>query len=64
MQWEDIQQFVRKAADMAAGALVIAGGLDPSHVSTISGIIMGVASIVWWFVWNRWFKKPAVLTAQ
>lgn len=60
MQWEDIQQFVRKAADWAAGALVLAGGFDPSHASTISGILVGVASLVWWFAWNRFFKKPAV----
>lgn len=60
MQWEDIQQLVRKVADFAAGALVTAGGFEVAQGETISGIIMGVASLVWWFVWNKWLKKPAV----
>jgi hypothetical protein len=59
MEWEDIQQFVRKGADWAAGALVVAGGFDPSQAPTISGIIVGIASLAWWWAWNKWLKKPA-----
>lgn len=58
MKWDDVQQLVRKVADWASGALVTAGGFEAAHGETITGIIMGVASLVWWFVWNKWLKKP------
>jgi hypothetical protein len=59
VKWEDVQQFIRKAADWAAGALVAWGGFDVAQGETISGILMGLASLIWWLIWNKWLKKPA-----
>ena len=59
MKWEDIQQFARIICFMVAGWLGNAGGLDPSNVETVGGALLALASVAWWFVWNRFFKKPA-----
>ena len=59
MKWEDIQQFVRILCFMASGALVNAGQLDAANGETLGGALLGVASVAWWFIWNRFFKKPA-----
>lgn len=53
MKWEDIQQVVRILAFMVAGFLGERGGLDPANVETLGGALLAIASVVWWWFWNR-----------
>lgn len=53
MNWNDIQQIVRIAAYGVAGWLANAGGLDPSNTETLAGGIIALASVGWWWFWNR-----------
>ena len=53
MSWDNIQQLVRILAYGAAGWLVNAGHLDPSNGETLGGALLGLASVAWWWFWNR-----------
>ena len=57
MTWDDIQQIIRIVAYAISGFLVSAGQLDPAHGETLGGALLGLASVGWWWFWNR--KKPA-----
>ena len=53
MKWDDIQQVVRILAFMVAGFLGERGGLDPANIETLGGAFLALASVAWWFFWNR-----------
>lgn len=57
--WDDIQQIVRIVAYMISGWLVSLGHLDIANGETLGGAILAVASVAWWWFWNR-RGKPAV----
>jgi hypothetical protein len=51
--WDDIQQLVRIVAYMASGWLVSIGQLDVANGETLGGALLALASVVWWWFWNR-----------
>jgi hypothetical protein len=53
MNWNDIQQIVRIVAFAVAGWLGNAGGLDPANTETLAGAFIALASVGWWWFWNR-----------
>jgi hypothetical protein len=57
MDWESGQQLIRKMGDAVAGMLVAYGAVAADAYTVVAGAIVGVASLGWWYIWNR--KRPA-----
>ena len=58
MTWDDGQQLIRKLSDALAGVLVTYGAITADMTVLVAGAIAGVASLVWWYIWNR-TRPPA-----
>jgi hypothetical protein len=58
MTWDTVQQFVRICLGWLAAFLVARGKLDPANAETLTGALLGVAQVGWWYFWNT-FKRPA-----
>lgn len=53
MTWDSIQQFVRICLGWVAAYLVAHGKLDIANAETLTGALLGVAQVGWWFFWNN-----------
>lgn len=53
ISWDDTQQLFRIGAYALAGWLGARGNLDPANIETLGGALLGLASVAWWWFWNR-----------
>ena len=53
MNWDSVQQFIRIGMQMFAGALVSKGYLTEDMGVQLSGGLMSLFAVVWWFYWNN-----------
>lgn len=53
MTWDSVQQFVRIVIGWAAAYLVTNGVLDASNATILTGALLGIAQVGWWFFWNK-----------
>ena len=56
----EIDSFLRWAATIGAGYLVTKAGLDPTATATISGVILGLATIGW-SIWQKRATRQATV---
>lgn len=57
----EIDSILRWAATVAAGYLVTIAHLDPTSAATISGVIIGLATIGW-SIWQKRATQQATVT--
>ena len=55
--WNDWQQVIRKIADLGSGALVAVGAIQPNYYYVVGGVLTGVLSWLFWYLWNK--NRPA-----
>lgn len=53
MTWDSVQQIIRIVLQFLSGLLVGKGILDATNAEIFSGALLSLASVAWWFVWNR-----------
>lgn len=53
MNWDNVQQLIRKALSFGAGLLVTKGVLDADMATAAAGAVATLIDVGWWFYWNR-----------
>lgn len=51
--WNTAQQLLRIILNFIGGLLISRGILTDELMTQLSGGIMSVASVAWWFIWNQ-----------
>jgi hypothetical protein len=59
MDWNDVQQILRIIMQVVAGFLMSKGYLNEEMATTLTGAVVSIGAVVWWFVWNRKASTPA-----
>jgi hypothetical protein len=52
MPWDTLQQLVRIAVQVLAGYLVANGHLTEDMATTLTGGVLSLAMVTWWWLWN------------
>jgi hypothetical protein len=58
MNWDSVQQLIRIVLQFLSGVLVGKGILDAANAEVLTGAMLSISSVVWWWFWNR-NTKPA-----
>ena len=58
MNWDSVQQLIRIVLQFLSGFLVGKGILDAANAEVLTGALLSLASVAWWYFWNR-KAKPA-----
>jgi hypothetical protein len=53
MNWDNVQQLIRKALSFGAGLLVTKGVLDADMATAAAGAVATLIDVGWWFYWNH-----------
>lgn len=53
MNWDTLQQFLRIVMQVASGVLISKGLLSEEMSVTLTGGVLSLANVAWWFFWNR-----------
>jgi len=53
MNWDTIQQFLRIVMQVVSGYLVGQGFLTDEMMVTLTGGVISLANVAWWFFWHR-----------
>lgn len=64
MDWNTIQQLVRIIMQVISGMLVTRGIMTEEIAVTLTGAVLSISQVAWWFIWNKNVVKPAVAPSQ
>lgn len=53
MTWDSVQQLIRIVMQIIAGALISKGVMTDAIATQLTGAIMSLAGVAWWFVWEK-----------
>lgn len=53
MNWDTLQQFIRIVMQVVAGFLMSKGYLNEEMAATLTGAVVSMAAVAWWFFWDR-----------
>lgn len=51
--WSTMQQLLRIILNFVGGILISRGILTDEMMTQLTGGVMSLAAVAWWFVWNR-----------
>lgn len=51
--WNTVQQMLRIILNFIGGLLISRGVFTDELMTQLSGGIMSIASVVWWYIWNQ-----------
>jgi hypothetical protein len=52
MTWDSAQQVIRIAMQAVAGYLVASGHLTEDMAKALTGGVLSLAMVAWWWAWN------------
>jgi hypothetical protein len=52
MTWDSLQQIIRIVMQIVAGFLVANGHLSEDMARTLTGGVLSLSMVAWWWVWN------------
>lgn len=53
MTWDTVQQVVRIVLNAVGGILIGKGYLSEEMSTTLTGGLLSLGSVAWWFFWDR-----------
>lgn len=57
LTWDSVQQLIRIVMQIIAGALISKGVMTDAIATQLTGAVMSLAGVVWWFIWDKNNKK-------